>query len=217
MSKLVEESNEFYRIEEVVPIFRLHSLSITCEASSTIIEGLVHVWNCNHSVFRFGKQEITVTLEEVSGLLDIPFHGLQLIYPTEEGLNAFCQYVGLKRSKMPGVGEARGISLSYLYDHFGDPGGFVKHKFDFNCKTEEERQQARIWAFGIALVGTIMFPREDGKICFKMAKMMCILYKGIGGQSFTLLPNIVAQIFVACTNSQDKRAYFTGSNLILQV
>ncbi|KAL3520422.1 hypothetical protein ACH5RR_018571 [Cinchona calisaya] len=181
-----KESNEFYRTEEVVPIFRLHSLSITCEASSTIIEELVHVWNCNHSVFCFGKQEIMVTLEEVSSLLDIPFHGLRLIYPTEGGLNALCQYVGLKRSKIPRADRIRVATSSYL--------GFQ------NCFG---------WNDSVSI--------EDGKICFKMAKMMCILYQGIGGQSFTLLPNIAAQIFVACTNSQDKGAYFTGSNLILQV
>ena len=42
---------------------------------SYFVEVLVHLWDPICSAFRLGKKEMTVTIEEVSGLLNLSNHG----------------------------------------------------------------------------------------------------------------------------------------------
>ncbi|KAL3529663.1 hypothetical protein ACH5RR_008985 [Cinchona calisaya] len=47
--------------------------------------------------------------------------------------------------------------------------------------------------------------------------MLADLIHGVGGQDLTIIPTIVADILVACTNCQNGVKFFKGSSLLLQV
>ncbi|KAL3524676.1 hypothetical protein ACH5RR_013048 [Cinchona calisaya] len=52
---------------------------------------------------------------------------------------------------------------------------------------DDDWHQVRIWVFGVVLAGILLFPQDDGRICLKAARMMCTLYKAMGGCNLTLI------------------------------
>ena len=47
-----------------------------------IIRALLEYWDLEGSVFRFGKCELTLTLKEIEGLLQVPGKGHLMVYPS---------------------------------------------------------------------------------------------------------------------------------------
>ena len=48
-----------------------------------IIRILLKYWDLEGSVFRFGKCELTQTLEEIEGLLQVPGKSHSMVYPSD--------------------------------------------------------------------------------------------------------------------------------------
>ena len=83
--------------------------------------------------------------------------------------------------------------------------------------SKEQWVEKRVQALGLALINLLLFPQKHGKITFSTINMVQSLFLGINGMTPTLVPLIIADIFMAATECQKKRGFFYGSNLILQI
>ena len=78
-------------------------------------------------------------------------------------------------------------------------------------------ERKRPWVYGLVMAGTYLFPRKDKKIAFKLTKVMFDLFLGIKDRQCSIVPTILADIFIACTTCQRGEKFFHGSNLILHI
>jgi len=65
---------------------------------------------------------------------------------------------------------------------------------EFSC-TYVHWQARRPIAFTVALLGTLVFPREHGHISTCICSMARVLFKGVNGEELTLVLMILAKIF----------------------
>lgn len=61
------------------------------------------------------------------------------------------------------------------------------------------------------------FSRKDKKMAFKITKLMFGLFLGIKDRQYSIVPTVLPDIFIACTNCQRSAKFFCGSNLILHM
>ena len=97
-----------------------------------LVEVLIHLWDPIWSAFRLGKKEMTVTIEEVSGLLNLPIHGTAVIFSFMSSKVEFCHFTGLKQS----IGFDQSIDVKFLFDQFALRDGFERHLGDFSVTFE---------------------------------------------------------------------------------
>ena len=167
------------------------------KSNGYLVEALVHLWDPICSVFRLGKKEMTVTIEEVSGLLNLPIHGTAVIFPFVSNKAEFCHFTGLKESVIQGFDQS--IDVKFLFDRFALRDGFERHLGDFSFTSEAMWERKRVWVYGLVMVGTYLFLRKDKKIIFKLTKVMFDLFLGIKDRQYSTVPTILVDIFVACT------------------
>lgn len=186
------------------------------EPNESIINALVQVWDPKHSVFRFGDYELTVTPEEIAGFLGLSLEGKSLIFPTTSSKKDFSDFTGLKETAIPGPLQANSIEIKCLYNYFASRECFSAQRNDFFLNTEDTWAQKRIWVYGFVLAGFFLFPRPDNKVNIRIVKMLSDLFHGIDGRELTIVPTIVADIFVACNKCKRKPGFFYGPSIILQ-
>ena len=66
------------------------------KSNNYLVEALVHLWDPECTAFRIGNRQMTITLEEVAGLLGLPTRGTALVFPFASDKAEFCQIIGLK-------------------------------------------------------------------------------------------------------------------------
>ncbi|XP_071933794.1 uncharacterized protein [Coffea arabica] len=181
-----------------------------------IIEALLEFWDPRGSVFRFGECELTLTLEEIEGLLQMPGKGSPMVYPTNGTREQFCKFLGLGRASMNQHPDAKSCPLEFLYERFGRRDSYDQHRDDFFI-SKEEWEGKRVQVFGLALTSLLLFPQKHGKVTFSTINMMQSVFLGIKEKTPTLVPIIIADIFTAVTECQKKRGFFYASNLVLQM
>ena len=180
-----------------------------------LVEALVHLWDPICSTFRLGKEEMTITIEEIAGFLNLPVQGTAVIFPLASDKVEFCRFTGIKESVIQGLDQ--NIEAKFLFDRFALRDGFERHRGDFSFTSKEIWDRKRVWVYGLVMAGTYLFPRKDKKIAFKLTKIMYDLFLGINNKPCSIIPTILADIFIACSTCQRGGKFFCGSNLILHV
>ncbi|KAK4353692.1 hypothetical protein RND71_025886 [Anisodus tanguticus] len=113
--------------------------------------------------------------------------------------------------------ENNWISLDYLYERCDCRDGYKLFKNEFSC-TPDHWQARRPIAFVVALLGTLIFPLEHGKISTCICSVARSLFGGVDGAQLTLAPMILAEIFRALGKcKRGETSFFEGCNLILQM
>ncbi|KAG5617061.1 hypothetical protein H5410_016885 [Solanum commersonii] len=70
--------------------------------------------------------------------------------------------------------------------------------------------------FAVALLGTLVFPREHGYISTCICSVARVLFEGVDGEELTVVPMILAEIFRAlgkCKRGESN--FFESCNLLL--
>ncbi|CDP17712.1 unnamed protein product [Coffea canephora] len=180
-----------------------------------LVEALVHLWDPICSAFRLGKREMTITIEEIAGFLNLLIQGTAVIFPLVSNKVEFCHFTGLKELAVRGSDQR--IEAKFLFDRFALRDGFERHLGDFSFTSKEMWERKRAWVYGLVMAGTYFFPRKDKKIAFKVAKILYDLFLGVKDKQCSIILTILADIFVACITCQRGEKFFCGSNLILHV
>ncbi|KAK4351281.1 hypothetical protein RND71_030594 [Anisodus tanguticus] len=95
--------------------------------------------------------------------------------------------------------------------------GYKLFKNEFSCTPDHWRTKRPI-AFTIALLGTLIFPLEYGKISTCICSVAQTLFEGVDGAQLTLAPMILAEIFRALGKcKRGETSFFKGCNLLLQI
>ena len=71
-----------------------------CGGITYLVETLVQLWDPSYSAFRIGNREMTVTIEDVAGLLNLFGHSTTVIFTLASGKAKFCHFTGLKESAL---------------------------------------------------------------------------------------------------------------------
>lgn len=108
------------------------------------------------------------------------------------------------------------ISLDFLYECFGHKKGYTAFKKEFSCSAEKWKKKL-LNAFSIALLGTLVFPKENGKIETCLGSIICSLAHGVGSVEVTLVPMILAEILRVLPKCARGKGLFEGCNLLLQL
>lgn len=177
----------------------------------------MHLWDPKCSAFRIGDYEITITVEEVAGLLKYLIRERLVIFPSTPKKAYFCTFTGLRKSAVPGPDDAASIDLKFLYDRFAIRSGFSTFRQDLVLPSEQAWKQKRPWVYGLVMAGIYLFPRSDKRISFQIDKMISDFFFGIGGRQGSIVPTIVADLFVSCTLCKQGASFFFGANRILHV
>nr|XP_027120694.1 uncharacterized protein LOC113737707 [Coffea arabica] len=184
--------------------------------NTAIIQALLEYWDPNGSIFRFRECELTPTLEEIEGLLQMTGKGSPMVYPTNGTREQFCKFLGLKQDSMDQHPDAKSCPLEFLYKRFGERDSYDRHHDDFFI-SREQWEGKRVQALGLALISLLLFPQKHGKVTFSTVNMIQSVFLGIKEKTPTLVPIIIADIFTAVTECQKKRGFFYASNLVLQM
>jgi hypothetical protein len=107
------------------------------ESDGYLVEALVHLWDPKCSAFRIGDYEITITVEEVAGLLNLLIRERLVRFPSTSSKAYFCTFTGLRKSAVPGPDDAASIDVKFLYDRFAIRSGFSTFRQDFGCSKQD--------------------------------------------------------------------------------
>ncbi|KAG5631046.1 hypothetical protein H5410_002763 [Solanum commersonii] len=118
------------------------------------------------------------------------------IIPHSQSGKKFLRYLGLKNEKKLRCFENNWVSLDYLYERYGRSDSYKLFRKEFSC-TQVHWQVRRPIAFAVALLGTLVFPREHGYISTCICSVARVLFEGVDGEELTVVPMILAEIFRA--------------------
>ncbi|KAH0696486.1 hypothetical protein KY290_013858 [Solanum tuberosum] len=98
---------------------------------------------------------------------------------------------------------------------YGREDGFKKFGRTLNNKESFETwKEHRRFAFMVAFLGTMVFPRRGGKINIFLTEVVNVL---IQKNNYTIVPMILADIYRALTVCQKGKRFFEGCNILLQL
>ena len=85
---------------------------------------------------------------------------------------------------------------------------------EFSCTLVHWKARRPI-AFTVALLGTLVFPREHAHISTCICSVAHVLFEGVNGEELTLVPMILEEIFRALGKCKRGEAnFFEGCNLL---
>lgn len=108
------------------------------------------------------------------------------------------------------------IPFNILYERYG-------HRKSYRFYHEELAINSiwwihrRVYVFIVCFLGLLIFQIQGGKIHTRLPMIARIMMKGIEGQTYTIIPMIVAEIYQAMDRCKHEVGYFEGSNLLLQI
>ncbi|KAH0633076.1 hypothetical protein KY284_035862 [Solanum tuberosum] len=165
------------------------------ESKRDVIEALLSFWDPINNVFRYSNFEMTPTLEEITGFtgFGVRLHHQRLISPRGISINKYLQHLNICKAKEESLDKGW-ISLQFLYDRYGKEDGFKKFGRKLNNKGSFETwKEHRCFAFMVAFVGTMVFPRRGGKINILLIGVVNVL---IEKKNYTIVPMILADIYL---------------------
>ena len=122
-----------------------------------IIQALLEYWDPESSLFRFNGCELTLTLEEIEGLLQMLGKGHPMVYPTNGTREQFYRFLGLKQNSMDQYPDTKSCPLGLLYKWFGEKESYDQFRDDFFI-SREQWEEKRVQIFGLALINVLLFP-----------------------------------------------------------
>ncbi|KAK4724565.1 hypothetical protein R3W88_027344 [Solanum pinnatisectum] len=180
-----------------------------------VIRASIHFWDSDRVVFAFKDFELTPTLEEICYFTSLKYRGrgqiiiIIIIYIYIYSNNRrstgkkFLRYLGLKNNKKLRCFKHNWVSLDYLYERYGRSDSYKVFRKEFSC-TYVHWQAKHPIAFVVALLGTLVFPREHGHISTCICSVVRVLFE--------------AELFRALGKCKRKEAnFFEGCNLFLQM
>ncbi|KAH0682854.1 hypothetical protein KY290_021455 [Solanum tuberosum] len=186
------------------------------EPKRDVIEALLSFWDPTNNIFRFSNFEMTPTLEEIAGFtgFGVRLHHQRLIAPRGISINKFFQHLNICKVREKSLDKGW-ISLQFLYDRYGREDGFKKFGRTLNNKGSFETwKEHRRFAFMVAFLGTMVFPRRGENINILLTGVVNIL---IEKKNYTIIPVILADIYRALTVCQKGKRFFEGCNMLLQL
>ncbi|XP_019265513.1 PREDICTED: uncharacterized protein LOC109243076 [Nicotiana attenuata] len=162
-----------------------------------LIEALIPFWDTTHNVFHFSDFELTPMLEEITG-----YDGY------DRGLRH--QYRVAPRAVTPQeVLELLSINRQVKKENLAE--GYCTFHFLYSWK-EKQVGVAQRFSLHSRILGTLIFPKEDGHIELGLVGVADFLDKKANG---TLVPMIIKEIYRAQPLVDLK--FFEGCNLLLQM
>ena len=150
---------------------------ISVESDRHLIKALLKFWYTERLVFKFKDFELTPTIEEVGGFLGLAYKEREMIVPHKPSPRSCLKQMGMCHNPNLLCLKKGWISLEFLYSRFGDEEGHQNFHKEFACSsTKWERY--RLNAFAIALLGSLVFPREGGKIHTDLCYVVRMLARG---------------------------------------
>ena len=104
-------------------------------------------------VFKFTDCNLTPTIQEISGFIDLPYHECQMMVPHKPSSREFLKSMGMKSDPTSTSLDLGLTHLDFLYSLFGRDDGYYIYDYQFECSVEEW-EKYRLDAFDIALLGS---------------------------------------------------------------
>ncbi|XP_075081554.1 uncharacterized protein LOC142166366 [Nicotiana tabacum] len=186
------------------------------QPNNKIIEAATLFWDCERSVFRFGDIEMTPLLEEIGGLAGIAWETLGLLMPEKRKGRGFLKMMGLKKNLELTCLKESYIPFDYLYERYSHNKSYRTYPDEFAI-TSLGHIHRRVFVFMFYFLGLIVFPMKKARIHTRLAMVTKTLMEGIGGQPFSIVPMIIAEIYRALEKCQRGAKHFEGCNLLLQL
>ncbi|KAK4706651.1 hypothetical protein R3W88_033783 [Solanum pinnatisectum] len=185
---------------------------ISVEPDRYLIKALLKFWDTERLVFKFKDFELTPTIEEIGGFLGLPYKEQEMIVPHKPTPRSFLKQMGMRHNPDLLCLKEGWISLEFLYARFGDEEGYENFSREFACSSAKW-EKYRLNAFAVALLGSLVFPMERGKIHTSLSYVVRMLARG----GKTIVPMILAEIIRALTKCTRGKRYFEGCNFLLQL
>ncbi|KAH0761068.1 hypothetical protein KY290_017141 [Solanum tuberosum] len=185
---------------------------ISVESDRHLIKALLKFWDSERLVFKFRDFELTPTIEEIGGFLGLPYRDREMIVPHKPSPRSFLKQMGMHHNPNLLCLKEGWISLEFLYSRFGDEEGHENFHKEFAC-SPAKWERYRLNAFAVALLGSLVFPREGGKIHTSLSYVVRMMARG----GRTIVPMILAEIIRALTKCIKGKRYFEGCNFLLQL
>ncbi|KAK4734472.1 hypothetical protein R3W88_008733 [Solanum pinnatisectum] len=185
---------------------------ISVEPDRHVIKALLKFWDSERLVFKFKDFELTPTIEEIGGFLGLPYKEQEMIVPHKPTPRSFLKQMGMRHNPELLCLEEGWISLEFLYARFGDEEGYENFTREFACSSAKW-ERYHLNAFAVALLGSLVFPMERGKIHTSLSYVVRMLARG----KKTIVPMILTEIIRALTKCTRGKRYFEGCNFLLQL
>ncbi|XP_016543749.2 uncharacterized protein LOC107843862 [Capsicum annuum] len=181
-----------------------------------LIEAISTFWDPSCLVFRFGNFEMTPTLADVSGFFKLPCIKKIMIWARTYSPTRFLHGYGLKSNKHLTCLNQSWVFFDYLYSRFEPSDGFDCFWDEFYT-TKENWEKRCLEVFALALLGILVFPLEERRVNTHFQTVVMALFHKNLGETFTLVPMILAEIYKGLTEVKGGIRFLEGSNLILQL
>ncbi|KAH0757762.1 hypothetical protein KY290_021255 [Solanum tuberosum] len=155
-------------------------------------------------------------IEEISGFIKLPYHECEMMVPYKPSSREFLKCLGMKSNLTITCLDVGWISFDFLYSRFGQEDGYYSFYEEFECSIERW-ETYRLKAFAIALLGSLVLPKESGKIDTRLGYVVQDLAQREGEPRKTIVPMIMAEMMrnlSACINGT---IFSEGCNLLLQL
>ena len=167
---------------------------ISVESDRHLIKALLKFWDTERLVFKFKDFEITPTIAKVGGFMGLAYKEMEMIVPHKPCLRSFLKQMGMCHNPSLLCLKEGWIYLEFLYSRFGDEEVHQNFHREFACSSAKW-ERYRLNAFAVALLGSLVFPRERGKI----HTGLCYVVRMLSRVGKTLVPMILAEILRAST------------------
>lgn len=181
-----------------------------------LIMALLKFWDPTKTVFRFRDFELTPTIEEIGGFLDLSYRNHAMIVPHKQSPKKFLRSLGLKYNPHITSLDFDWISLDFLYSRFGREDGHEVFKKEFTCSIEKWKKY-RLNAFAVALLGCLVFPKERGKIDIRLTSVVRAMTRGRDKSKVTIVPMILAEMLRGLSACVRGKRFYEGCNFLLQL
>ncbi|KAK4733721.1 hypothetical protein R3W88_007982 [Solanum pinnatisectum] len=185
---------------------------VSVESDRHLIKLLLKFWDPERLVLKFKDFEPTPMIEEIGGFLGLPYKKREMIVPHKLTPRSFLKQMGMHHNPSLICLKEGWISVEFIYSRFGDEEGHENFHREFAC-SPAKWERYRLNAFAVALLGSLVFPMERGKIHTSLSYVVRMLARG----GNTIVPMKLAEIIRALTRCTKGKRYFDGCNFLLQL
>lgn len=171
------------------------------EPNNKLIGAATLFWDSERVVFRFGDIEMTPLLEEIGGLAGLTWDSLELLVPENCIGRGFIKMIGLKKNVDLACLKESYIPFEYMYERYGHSKSFCTYHDEISL-TSLGHIHYRVFVFIVCFLGLIVFPMKKGRIHTRLDMVAKTLMEGINGQTYTIVPMIIADIYRAMKRCQ---------------
>ena len=126
-----------YREREIHQLLDGLSFLIFVIPNPHLTRVLLEFWDLVRMVFKFTNCNLTQTIEEISGIIDLPYHECQMMVPYKPLSREFLKSMGMKSNPTWTSLNLGWTSLDFLYSRFGGDDGYYIYDYEFECSIKE--------------------------------------------------------------------------------